>query len=176
MDAQKPSDTRDDFLSPPSPASQTASRKRREPRYHSGGHTKHRLLYHVVINPKYRKRVLEGAILGRIEQLFRECCEVNDWSLEEMNVQSDHVHLLLQLPPTMSVSAALNKLKGVSSRLIRLEFKDELLEHLWGSQFWSDGYFAESVGRKSEASVRRYVREQDKKHGGEAKPPRRSAR
>jgi putative transposase len=71
---------------------------------------------------------------------------MNRWQVEESNVQTDHVHLLIQPPPKESVSHAVNLMKGGTSRAIRAEFP-ELTEFLWGDSLWADGYFAESVGR-----------------------------
>ena len=62
--------------------------------YWTGSHTKHRLKYHLVWIPKYRKRVMRGALALRIEALIRECAEINGWAIEELNIQVDHVHML----------------------------------------------------------------------------------
>jgi putative transposase len=132
--------------------------------YWSGGHTRHRVLLHLVFCPKYRRRVLEGAIASRLTELFSQCCEVNHWYAHELNIQPDHVHLLLQISPSDKISIAVQRLKGGSSRVIRSEFPD-LVEFLWGDSFWSDGYFCESVGYRDEVSVRRYIKDQDRKGG-----------
>ena len=71
----------------------------------------------------------------------------------------DHVHILIQLPPRTQIPLAIQYMKGGTSKVIRKEFP-ELEEFLWGDSLWADGYFAESVGRASEAAVRRYIREQ----------------
>ena len=91
--------------------------------------------------------------------MFRQCAEMNDWQIEELNVQLDHVHLLIQLKPTISVSKAIQLLKGGSSRVVRQEFP-ELEEFLWGDSFWADGYFAETVGRVNEDMIRKYIQNQ----------------
>ena len=82
--------------------------------YQTGAHTTHRLRYDLVWVPKYRKRVLEGVIAVRVGELLRQACEINGWDLHELNVQADHVHLLIQMPPKVSVSKAVNLLKGGS--------------------------------------------------------------
>jgi len=128
-------------------------------RYESGGQTRHRLLYHLVWIPKYRKRVLIGKVAVRLKQLLYEAAEVNRWWIQELNVQQDHVHMLLQLPPRESVASAVQKLKGGTSFMIKREFP-ELEEWMWGGQFWADGYFAETVGVTQETAIRRYIREQ----------------
>jgi len=129
------------------------------PTYWSGGHTKHRLRYHLVWIPKYRKRVLEGKIAARLEAVLRQACEVNDWYLHELSIQPDHVHLLLQTHARESVARVVQRLKGGTSKIIRSEFP-ELVEFLWGKSFWSVGYFAETVGKLEESVIRRYIREQ----------------
>ena len=84
---------------------------------------------------------------------------MNKWKIEELNVQTDHVHMLIQIRPNISVSDCLQLFKGGSSRKVREEFR-ELEEFLWGNSFWSDGYFAETVGRCDEEIIRRYIENQ----------------
>ena len=100
-------------------------------------------------------------IASRLEELFQECCELNRWYAHELNIQPDHVHLLLQVSPSERLSEVVPFLKGGSSRKIRVEFPD-LEEFLWGDSFWSDGYFCESVGYRDEDFVRRYIKDQGK--------------
>ncbi len=128
-------------------------------KYCTGAHTKHRLLYHLVWIPKYRKRVLQGKIAVRLKGLLYEACEMNRWWISEISVQKDHVHMVIQITPSDSVAKTVQYLKGGTSRIIRKEFP-ELEEFLWGDSFWADGYFAETVGKVDEEVVRRYVREQ----------------
>ena len=128
-------------------------------KYKSGSHTKYRLMYHLVWIPKYRKRVLHGAVAKRLEELFRQCADVNGWEIEELNIQKDHVHMLIQLKPSLSVSQSVQLLKGGSSKIIRSEYP-ELEEFLWGTSFWADGFFAETVGKVNEEIIRNYVKNQ----------------
>ena len=116
-------------------------------------------MYHLVWTPKYRKRVLVGRIAQRIEELLRECADLNCWNIEEMNIQADHIHMLVQLKPDISVSMAVQYFKGGSSRKIRLEFP-ELEEFLWGDSFWADGYFAETTGYCDLEKIRKYIQNQ----------------
>jgi putative transposase len=105
--------------------------------------------------------VLIGDIKTRLEALFKECCEINGWIIHELNIQKDHVHLLLQTKPSDSIATVMQYLKGGSSKVIRSEFP-ELEEFLWGDSFWCDGYFAESYGSKNEDMIRKYVQNQNK--------------
>lgn len=77
-----------------------------------------------------------------------------------MNIMKDHVHLLIQLKPNESVSSVVQTLKGGTSKKIREEFEDELVEFLWGDSLWCDGYFAETIGQLDEATIRTYIKEQ----------------
>ncbi len=156
---------------PPSPSSpvQSASQVAASfaAQYWSGGHTKHRLLYHLVFIPKYRRRVLEGELAARVRSLFELACDVNDWQIHELGIQPDHLHLLIQVHPRESVSSVVKCLKGGSSRVLRSEFPD-LEEFLWSRAFWSEGFFAETVGQHEEKVVRRYIRKQ---HEGKQQEP-----
>ena len=130
-------------------------------RYKTGASTKHRLLVHLVFCPKYRRRVLRGKVVERLYKLFYDCCQINDWIIQELNMQKDHVHLLIQINPRDSVAHVLHYLKGGSSRILRKEFP-ELEEFLWGDSFWCDGYFAESVGQVNEKMIKEYIKNQNK--------------
>ena len=124
--------------------------------YQVGAHTKYRIMYHIVWIPKYRKRVLEDKIAKKLKILLYECAEINGWKIEELNIQRDHVHILIQLKPSISVSRAVQIMKGGSSRKIRDEFP-ELKEFLWGNSLWADGYFVETFGRLNESAIREYI-------------------
>ena len=116
-------------------------------------------MYHLIWLPKYRKRILEGDVKKRLEELFFECADVNGWKIEELNIQKDHVHMIVKLKQTISVSQAVQRFKGGSSKVIREEFP-ELKEFLWGKSFWAEGYFAETVGKVAEDAIREYVKNQ----------------
>lgn len=129
--------------------------------YKNGASTKHRLMTHLVFCPKYHRRVLIGKVAKRVYQLFKQCCEINDWQIHQLNIQKDHLHMLVQTNPKNSIAEVTQYLKGGSSRVIRKEFP-ELEEFLWGDSFWSDGYFAESVGVVNEEMIKNYIQNQNK--------------
>ena len=128
-------------------------------KYWTGAHSKHRLMYHLIWIPKYRKRILKAGLAIRLKELFEQCAEMNRWEIHELNIQPDHVHMLIQLRQDISVSKAVQLLKGGSSKKIREEHP-ELEEFLWGDSFWADGYFAETVGQINEARIREYIKNQ----------------
>ena len=94
--------------------------------------------------------------------MFTQACEMNDWEIQELNIQKDHVHMLLQINPRESLSHAVQILKGGSSFVIRKEYPD-LEEFLWGDSIWGDGFFAESVGQVNEKVIREYIDSQKQK-------------
>lgn len=128
-------------------------------KYWQGSQTKHRLMYHLIWIPKYRKRVLKGKVAERIKELLYECADLQRWKIEELNIQPDHVHVLVQMNPDVSVSRMVQLFKGMTSKIVREEFP-ELKEFLWGKSFWSDGYFAETSGQINEERIREYIRNQ----------------
>ena len=127
--------------------------------YWTGAHSKHRLMIHLVWIPKYRKRILKGTLAKRINELLLLCAAANGWEVLELNVQEDHVHIVVQFVPTISVSDMVQLFKGKSSRIIRKEFP-ELEEVYWGDSFWCDGYFAETVGHCNVEKILAYVKNQ----------------
>ena len=128
-------------------------------KYWKGAHTRHRVMYHIVWIPKYRKRILKGAIARRIHELVQECSDVNRWRVDEINIQPDHVHILIQLRPDVSISRAVQLIKAKSSRIIRKEFPF-LEEFYWGTSFWSEGFFVETVGQVNENAIKEYIKNQ----------------
>jgi len=102
---------------------------------------------------------LIGKIVIRLKELFKEACEINDWILEELGIEIDHVHMLIQISPKYAIAKVVQTLKGGSSRIIRLEFP-KLKEFFWGDSLWEDGYFAESVVLKNEKVIREYIKTQ----------------
>ena len=128
-------------------------------KYWKGSSTKHRLMYHVVWIPKYRKRVLRGKVALRIRELIYEASKMNMWWVEEIKIMVDHIHLLIQIRPNERLSKVVNQIKGGTSRMIRKEYP-ELEEFLWGDSFWADGYFAETIGVKDYKETKKYIRDQ----------------
>ena len=88
-----------------------------------------------------------------------ECADLQRWKIEELNIQLDHVHMLVQMNPDVSVSRMVQLFKGMTSKVVREEFP-ELKEFLRGKSFWSDGYFAETSGQVNEDRIREYIRNQ----------------
>ena len=114
--------------------------------------------YHIVWCPKYRYRILRGKIGESVRDIVRQLCEWKKIKILEGNIQIDHIHLLLEIPPKYSVSEAVGFLKGKSAIKI-FDFHLELKRRYWGRHFWSKGYCVSTVGL-DEDQIRAYVRHQ----------------
>ena len=115
---------------------------------------------HLVFVTKYRRRVFTKRILKHLEQIFSSVCDDFEAELKEFNGEHDHVHLLVNFHPKMSISKLVNSLKGVSSRLIRKQNYRSVQKALYGKSFWSPSYFAGSCGGASLDVIRKYIEQQ----------------
>ena len=117
--------------------------------------------YHLIWCPKYRFKILNGPLQRSVGDLLRQLCEWKNLEILEMNVQEDHVHLLLSIPPKFSVSEVVGFLKGKSA--IKIFDKHlELKKRYWGRHFWAKGYCVSTVGL-DEKRIRTYVKWQKEK-------------
>ena len=91
---------------------------------------------------------------------MREVCESFGATLDEFNGQTDHVHLLVRYPATVTVSKLVNSLKGVSSRVLRRDFEAAITPFLWGGHLWSRSYYAGSAGGAPLSVIAEYVKSQ----------------
>ena len=127
--------------------------------YRSGRHCVFQLHAHLIFTPKYRRRVFEGVHIEAMREIFARVCEGFHVELAEFNGESDHVHLLVNFPPSVELSKRVNSLKGVSSRLLRKQFP-ELEKRYWKNVLWSRSYFAASCGGAPLEIIRQYVEQQ----------------
>jgi putative transposase len=101
---------------------------------------------HLVFVTKYRRGALTGPILDRCQEVMADVCRDFGAELSEFNGEDDHVHLLIEYPPTVQLSKLVNSLKGVSSRYLRKEFQPHLHRYLCGGHLWAPSYFAGTCG------------------------------
>ncbi len=127
--------------------------------YRSGRHCVFMLHAHLVFTTKYRRRVFTGDHLAFLRSVLKKVCDDFDVELVEFDGESDHIHLLVNYPPKVSLSRLVNSLKGVSSRHMRRRFPD-LQEHYFKNALWSRSYFAGSVGGAPIAVLRQYIEAQ----------------
>lgn len=117
---------------------------------------------HLVLVPKYRRKILTDAMLTRLESVFTELMNKWEGALIEFNGESDHVHLLLQYNPQTQPSKLINNLKTVSSRYLRKEFPSEINKFYDKKALWSSGYFIASCGGVTVDDLKTYVQNQDR--------------
>ena len=118
--------------------------------------------YHIVWVPKYRHRILKGELAKDVENLIRAFSDQQKCEIIELNVQIDHVHLLVMIPPKISISTYVGILKGKVAIRILNKFKKLKQKPYWGNHFWAKGYCVDTVGLDSEM-IRKYVKHQEKK-------------
>lgn len=115
---------------------------------------------HLVFVTKYRRGVFTNEILADLRDIFSGICTDFEAELVEFDGEDDHVHLLVNYPPKVSVSMLVNSLKGVSSRVIRKKNYPNIRKKLWGGALWSPSYFAGSCGGAPIAVIRQYIEQQ----------------
>lgn len=126
----------------------------------TGRHCVFLLHAHLVFVTKYRKAVFNKSHLSTMHNIFSKICNDFEAQLVEFDGEKDHVHLLINYPPKISISKLVNSLKGVSSRKLRLEHPD-LLQHYWKGVLWSPSYFAGSCGGAPIDVIRKYIEQQN---------------
>ena len=116
--------------------------------------------YHIVWAPKYRFRILEGRIAEEVENYVRAFSEQQSCEIVELNVQADHVHLLVFVPPKFSISDYVGKIKGRTAIRILNKYKKLKKKPYRGNHFWSRGYCVDTVGLDADM-IRKYVKYQE---------------
>lgn len=121
-------------------------------------HTKWNCKYHIVFAPKYRRQVIYGKLKREIGKIIRELCERKGVEILEAEACVDHIHMLVSIPPKLSVSEFMGYLKGKSSLMIFDRFAN--LKYRYGNrQFWCRSYYVDTVGRNKKV-IAEYIRNQ----------------
>jgi len=121
-------------------------------------HTKWNCKYHIVFAPKYRRQVIDGKLKREIGKIIRELCERKGVEIVQAEACPDHIHMLVSIPPKLSVSEFMGYLKGKSSLMIFDKFAN--MKYRYGNrQFWCRGYYVDTVGRNRKV-IEEYIRNQ----------------
>ena len=123
-------------------------------------HTKYMCKYHIVFIPKYRRKVIYNKLRTDIQKCIKDLCKWKGVEIIEGHMMPDHVHLLLEIPPRMSVSAFMGYLKGKSSLMI-FEKHPNLKYKFGNRNFWATGYYVSTVGL-NEATIKKYIQDQER--------------
>ena len=129
--------------------------------YRKTSHGVYDLKYHVVWITKYRKPVITKDIGKRLRDLVRQICEAMEIQIVKGHVSRDHIHLMVSVPPNVSVSDMMRRIKGRTSRRLQEEYKG-LRKAFWGQHLWARGYFAASTGNVTDDVIAKYIEEQHK--------------
>ena len=130
--------------------------------YRTGRHCVFALHVHLFSLTKYRRDVPSEPAIRDLATIFARVCEDLAATLVEGNGEDDHVHLLVEYPPKVAVSALVNSLKGVSARRLRGEFADRVNRHIMHGHLWSPSYFAASCGGAPLSIIRQYIEQQNR--------------
>ena len=125
---------------------------------HSLSHTKWNCKYHIVFAPKYRRKEFYGSKRLEIGQILRELCSWKEVNIIEAEVCPDHIHMLVEIPPKLSVSSFMGFLKGKSSIMI-YERWGSLKYKYRGRPFWCRGYYVDTAGKNAKA-IQEYIQNQ----------------
>ena len=118
--------------------------------------------YHIVWCPKYRFRVLNGEVKREVDKVIRLESEKKGCIITELNIQEDHVHLLVMIPPKISVSKYVGAVKGKSAIRVFYRCPNLKVRLYWGNHFWAKGYCVDTVGLDLE-KIKKYVKHQERK-------------
>jgi putative transposase len=131
-------------------------------RFRELSHTIWHCQYHVVWVPKYRFRILTGPVKVAMEAGIQAICGFAGCEVVELNVQKDHVHLVAMIPPKVSISDLMGRLKGQTSIKMFHQFRELRKKPYWGNHFWAKGYCVDTIGLDADM-IRKYVRYQEEK-------------
>ena len=126
----------------------------------SSAHSKYRCQYHIVFAPKYRRQVIYGQIKKDVGEILRKLCIQKEVEIIEAEACPDHIHMLVSIPPHISIAQFMGYLKGKSSLMIFERHSN--LKYKYGNRnFWAKGYFVSTVGLNAE-TVKEYIKNQEK--------------
>ena len=129
--------------------------------FRRGRTTIFKCFYHLVLTPKYRREVFTQSMLDSLEPLLKETCEQMGGEMVEFGCEDNHLHLMLVIPPSKSISNFVGKLKGKSSHYLRKHHWNDVKDKLWGEHFWSPSYCVITCGGAPLEIVKEYVKNQN---------------
>lgn len=129
--------------------------------YISDCHRKYYLKVHLIFVCKYRKKLLDNIISSCIRKKILEIANNSGFSIDTMETDKDHIHILINYVPNISITSIVRKLKQETTVFLWKNFSYYLSKHFWKERvFWSDGYFACSIGEASPETIRKYIENQ----------------
>lgn len=117
--------------------------------------------YHITWVPKYRYRVLVGGVREAVEEGIQAICGYTNCEIMELNIQRDHVHMVVMVPPKLAISDFLGRVKGQTAMKLFRRYRQLRKKPYWGNHFWAKGYCVDTLGLDPEM-IQKYVRYQEK--------------
>ena len=121
-------------------------------------HSKWNCKYHIVFAPKYRRQEVYGKLKSDIGRILRQLCEQKNVEIVEAEACPDHIHMLLSIPPNISVAQFMGYLKGKSALMIYDRHPE--LGNKFERDFWARGYYVSTIGNVNEETIRKYIKDQ----------------
>jgi len=128
--------------------------------YRHGSHTTFAIHLHIVWITKYRHKALRGEVAERVRAIVREECRRLGVDILQGHIAPDHVHIMVSIPPQVTISRLIQHLKGKSSYRLLAEFP-HLRKRFWGRHVWARGYFCRSSGQVTDDVIKAYIAQQD---------------
>ena len=123
-------------------------------------HTKWLCKYHIVFTPKYRRKIIYNQLREDLRDIIKTLCRYKGVEIIEGHLMPDHIHLLVSIPPKLSIAAFMGYLKGKSA--LMMFDRHTNLKYKYGNRhFWSEGYYVSTVGL-NEATIKKYIQDQEK--------------
>lgn len=128
--------------------------------YQTKSHCKYLIALHLILAVKYRKQLLQGIVGDFVKQKITEISARSEFNVEEIEVDKDHIHILLTISPSICVASYVRRIKQSTTQSIWGRFKWLKKQFWFEKTFWSDGYFVCSVGNASADTIRKYIQEE----------------
>ena len=122
-------------------------------------HSKWNCKYHIVFAPKYRRKAIYGQLRKDIGKILRQLCEFKEVKIIKGEMCPDHVHMLVEIPPKMSVASFMGYIKGRSAIMIFDRYPE--YRSKWDQKFWATEYYVKTVGEITEEAIKKYIEEQE---------------
>ncbi len=129
--------------------------------YRHGSHTVFAIHVHIVWITKYRRKILRDEIAQRVREIVREECSTSRVEILRGHISSDHGPIMISIPPQVTISRLIQRIKGKSSSLLFNEFST-LRQRYWGRHLWARGYFCRSSGNVTDEVIKAYIAGQDR--------------
>ena len=121
-------------------------------------HSRYNCTYHIVFIPKYRRKAMFGALRREVGEILGKVCKMEEVTIIKAATMLDHVHMYVSIPPKVSISKTIGRVKGKSALMIfdrHPEYREKYNRH-----FWARGYYCETIGKVNEDTIVRYIAEQ----------------